>query len=161
MQPLTDLQNGNIVNTGNVTIPTGEIGSRPDGQYATTRASDNRSIIRQNEAADTLANMGYRVEMLPETNGGSGYGLQSEANPDYIIEGQVFDAYAPTTGNIGNIWFTIYDKVQRQAERIVLILDDTTVTVNDVQNYFDENSIPNLKEIFILVDGKLTIYYQK
>jgi len=41
---LTDLHNGNIVNTGNVTILTGEIGSHPDGQYAPPIVQENGNI---------------------------------------------------------------------------------------------------------------------
>ena len=61
-------------------------GAKPLGNYAD---SSKRTYQRQNEAADLLANNGYKVEMLDEIPGGNGYGLKETANPDFLIYNQV------------------------------------------------------------------------
>lgn len=48
-----------------------------------------RSLLRENEAAETLAKNGYEVEQNPIVKG-------TNRNPDYIIEGEIFDCYAPS-----------------------------------------------------------------
>ena len=75
---------------------------------------------------------GYDVTMLDEVNGGNGYGIKPDKNPDFLINGRVFDCYSPQSstkpdGVIDNIakktesrrielsliWRTIRQTVQR------------------------------------------------
>ena len=63
--------------------------------------------------------------MLSEIDGGNGYGLNPLKNPDFLVEGRVFDCYTPGPGT--NIESTLCKelnkKTKEQAERIVLNLD--------------------------------------
>ena len=60
-----------------------------------------RSLTRENEAAETLAKNGYDVEQNPKVEG-------TTRNPDYIIEGEVFDCYSPAQNtSVRNIASTI------------------------------------------------------
>ncbi|WP_152392615.1 CdiA C-terminal domain-containing protein [Paenibacillus guangzhouensis] len=53
------------------------------------------------------------------------YGLKEGKNPDFLIEGKVFDYYAPDVDTpIDSICKKIKDKTKNQAQRIVLNLDD-------------------------------------
>lgn len=47
-----------------------------------------RSLIRENEAAETIAKNGYNIEQDPVIEG-------TTRNPDYLIEGEIFDCYSP------------------------------------------------------------------
>lgn len=80
-----------------------------------------RSLTRENESALVLARHGYDVEQNPEVSG--------PKRPDYRIEGNIFDNYAPITASADNIWSAMAKKVKKeQTSRVVLNLDDTTVT---------------------------------
>ena len=65
------------------------------GKYEIPDPNDPAPIQGQNEAADFLAMKGFNIEMLPNKNGGNGYGIKATSNPDYLIEGKVFDCYTP------------------------------------------------------------------
>ncbi|WP_374981964.1 hypothetical protein PSGK_20735 [Pseudomonas solani] len=75
-------------------------------------AATIRSLTRENESATTLASSGYKVQQNPPT-------LPSEKNPDYIINGQVFDNYAPSTGSVRNAWTEI-GKKSKKGKQITL-----------------------------------------
>ena len=85
-----------------------------------------RSLRRENEAAQILARAGYNVIQNPPK-------LKNGANPDYLIEGQLFDCYAPATINDQTITGTIDKKVPRQAERLVFNLADSLLTTAEIQ----------------------------
>jgi hypothetical protein len=89
-----------------VTQPLGQPGGRPTGYSRIPRYNDDadttRSIERENESAIILANAGYNVEQNPTVSG--------DKNPDYRIEGRIFDCYAPSTKNFRNIIETIRGK---------------------------------------------------
>jgi hypothetical protein len=104
-----------------------------------------RSLTRENESAQTLAQHGYDVEQNPSVPG--------DKNPDYRIEGEVFDNVAPVTGNVRNIWSRVEEKVlQGQTERVVLNLDDTPVSMDALRAQFTYE-IPGLKEVIIVRGG--------
>ncbi|MGH7868076.1 MAG: hypothetical protein ACREP9_10730, partial [Candidatus Dormibacteraceae bacterium] len=56
-------------------------------------ADKQRAIRRQNEAAAVLAYAGYRVENSPTITANDG--LSAGKEPDFRIEGLIFDGYAP------------------------------------------------------------------
>jgi hypothetical protein len=74
------------------TAPSGKRGGKPTGKRSTNKfdadADFKRGIMRENESADRLADAGYRVEQNPLVPG-------SKKHPDYRIEGELFDCYAP------------------------------------------------------------------
>lgn len=141
---------------------TGEAGSRtepsgqadpdavPGGRPATIYPKDNpeteRSLRRENESAITLARNGYNIEQRPSVPG--------PKEPDYLIEGRIFDNYAPRTGNARNIAFEIKKKiVKQQAHRIVLNLADSPVDLGTLTAQLHDWPIAGLKEI-IVIDGQ-------
>ena len=77
-------------------------------------------MIRENEAADTIAKNGYDIEQNPKVEG-------TTRDPDYRIESEIFDCYSPAgQTSTRNIASTISEKVIKkgQTKRVVLNLDD-------------------------------------
>ncbi len=110
-----------------------------------------RGIKRENESADILADAGYKVEQQPVTTG--------PKNPDFRIEGRIFDNYAPTTDNARGIVDGIAKKVHSdQADRIVLNMSDTNVQRNELRQALNQNPVSGLKEI-LMVDKLGTIVH--
>ena len=131
----------------NPTRPSGPEGGTPGGFPAIIRATDDaqtsRGLIRENESAIILARAGYNVEQKPTVSG--------KENPDYKIEGRIFDCYAPSTAKVYNIVDTIASKVGKgQTDRIVLNLDDSKVSLEALRQQLTSNPIPNLLEIIII-----------
>jgi Contact-dependent growth inhibition CdiA C-terminal domain len=115
-------------------------------------ATTTRSLIRENETADQLAEAGYDVERKPEVPG--------LKEPDYLVNGDVFDCYAPEPNtSVRNIWDRVKEKIdQAQTERVVVNLADSSRSLRDVIGQFSDFPIPGLKELFIFdQNGNLTI----
>lgn len=123
----------------------------PNAQPGGTRtkiegsAEKQRSLERENESADIMAKAGYDVEQNPTVPG--------PKEPDYRIEGQVFDNYAPKTGNPKAIAAKIHEKVSGgQADRIVLNLSDSPVGAGALSDRLQRWPIRGLKEV-VVIDG--------
>ena len=104
---------------------------------------------RENESADALARHGYDVEQNPppRTNG---------KEPDYRIEGEYFDNYAPETGNLDNIRTRLSKKVaDEQADRLVLNLDDTPRSVEEIADMLSRKPIAGLQQLLVVKDGSV------
>lgn len=106
-----------------------------------------RSLIRENESAETLAKNGYNVEQNPQVPGNK--------RPDYKIEGKVFDCYSPQDGtSVGNIASGIQKKVETgQTNRIVLNLDDWHGgggNIDDLVNQLNDWPIKDLEEVIVI-----------
>jgi hypothetical protein len=113
------------------------------------------SLEMENEAAKTIAKNGYDIEQNPIVN-------NSSKNPDYKIEGKIFDCYSPDTNtSVRNIWSTVEDKVVKksQTRRIVLNLDRWTGNINDLTTQFENYAIEGLVEILIVHDGDVFRFY--
>ena len=138
-----------------LTQPTGERGGTPTGQPESPGASastDNvRAIQRQNEAADTLARMGHDVEHQP-TVLPTDRGVDPNKNPDYRIEGKIFDGYSPQQDTPArSAYATIRDKVDdHQAPRILVNLDDSLLDVADLRQWLVEHPIQGLEEVLVV-----------
>ncbi|OPX41865.1 hypothetical protein CLHUN_42640 [Ruminiclostridium hungatei] len=150
-------------NGSKFTEPTLALGDKPKGVYeaVTGDAEMIRSITRQNEAADFLANEGYNIEMLPYKTNGNGYGVKPSSNPDYLIDGQVFDCYSPKTINLRTIWDTVVGKTENQARRVILNLDDYTGSLDDLAKQFNDWPIDGLDELLVIKDGKIARLFIK
>jgi filamentous hemagglutinin family protein len=110
-------------------------------------AATIRSLTRENESAATLANNGYKVQQNPPT-------LPNGKNPDYIVNGQVFDNYAPSTSSARNAASEIQGKVARgQTENVVVNLADTTITPAQLQAQLASYPIPGLKQVVVIDQG--------
>ncbi|WP_068279916.1 hypothetical protein [Aldersonia kunmingensis] len=121
--------------------------AKPSGTPETIRPQDDdettRGKARENEAADVLARGGYEVEHGPKVAG--------DKNPDYRIEGEIFDAYSPSTDNVRNIGANIEKKVaDGQTDRIVLNLADSNATPEAVGKQLRDWPVPGLKEVIVV-----------
>ncbi|MFJ2416788.1 CdiA C-terminal domain-containing protein [Streptomyces brevispora] len=121
-----------------------EPSARPKGDPeripTNARSETRRALTRQNEAADKLAQKGYDVENAPEVPG--------SRNPDYRINGKIFDCYAPSGGNARNIASEMQKKIEkRQTERIVLNLSDSSVDLAKMRAQLHDWPTPGLKEV--------------
>ncbi len=123
-----------------------------------------RGLTRQNEAAETLAKNGYRVEQKPQitnTDRMSNPWLKAEKKPDFKIEGEIFDAYAPSRNkSVENIRSEIEEKIlEGQTRRIVLNMDDSSISLSDLQNKMWNKPIAELEQILVVRNGKVTIFF--
>ncbi|UQA55737.1 PAAR-like domain-containing protein [Polyangium aurulentum] len=145
------------------TAPSGKPGGKPRGEPTPIKGDGEtvRSLTRENETANKLANRGYDVEQNPTPR-------QNGKRPDYKIEGEHADCYAPTTKDRGptaepltaedkaakmdNIRDYISKKVKRgQAERFTINLDDAPeVSVSDIKDIFARKPVNRLEEIIVL-----------
>ena len=108
--------------------------------------------MRENESADILARAGYRVEQNPVVPGSK--------EPDYRIEGRIFDNYAPSTSRARKIWSEVQDKIlDEQADRIVLNLDDSPVTLQVLKRQFNDWPMPGLKEVIVVRGGTIIPFW--
>jgi hypothetical protein len=129
----------------------------PGGRKTTISPNDDaatiRSLRRENESADLLARNGYKVEQNPIVPG--------LKNPDYKIEGRIFDNYAPSTSNSRNIWSNLKtEKIDTgQAERIVLNLEDSAVDLNKLKKQFNDWPMPGLKEVIVVKNGQIIPFW--
>lgn len=141
---------------GSKTIkPTGNIGDVPKGKYEVPDVNDPRPIMRQNETADLLALNGYVTEMLPNKKNGNGYGITDTSNPDFLIEGFVFDCYSPNTSNARNIRSTIKMKTEKQCSNIILNLDDCQISIDEILQAIKDEPIEGLDILMYVKDGKI------
>jgi uncharacterized protein YukE len=140
-----------------LTTPSGapDPGRKPRGDRTAahpTRLKD-KPLRRENESADVLAQNGYDVEQNPPTK-------PNGKNPDYLIEGEYFDNYAPQTDNLDNIRRKLSEKVSGdQAERLVLNLDDTSRSMADIADMLRRKPIANLKQILVVQDGAVVPFF--
>ncbi|MBE1576967.1 hypothetical protein ACFORH_07325 [Amycolatopsis roodepoortensis] len=144
---------------GDHTEPSGQPdpNAEPEGHPTRIREQDDaetkRSLQRENESATTLAKAGYKVEQNPDVPG--------DKNPDYKIEGEVFDNYAPKTANARNIASEIQGKIDKeQTERVVLNLADSNVDPEKLRAQLRDWPIEGLKEIKVIdKNGNVINFY--
>ena len=129
--------------------------AKPDGKRTSISPKNDRetvrSLTRENEAADTLAKNGYKIEQNPKVDSGR--------KPDYRIEGEIFDCYSPKEASPRNIASNIAGKIDAevpQTRRIVLNLDDWSGNVGDIIEQINKYPIPGLREVIVVKDGVVT-----
>ncbi|HEX8825818.1 MAG TPA: hypothetical protein VF794_38260 [Archangium sp.] len=121
---------------------------RPNDDQETTRGHE-----RENESARLLAKNGYDVEQNPLRKGNG-------KAPDYKLNGEYADCYAPSTDNPRNIRDTIASKVNKQqADRIVLNLEDSQVELEALMKQLLESPIAALKEIIVIKGGRIILFH--
>ena len=102
--PLTD---GEVPPNGNADPEAASEGTL-SGTRTTIRpslnAANTRGLMRENESADILVKNGYDVEQNPDVQG-------TNKNPDYRVNGEIYDNYAPETGSVRNIDSNIEEKI--------------------------------------------------
>ena len=122
-----------------------------------------RAINRENESAQVLAQNGYKVRQLSDTTKGKNPGIKK---PDFEIEGKIFDNYAPSASkSVRGVWSELRDKIidpktgAKQADRFVVNLNDSKLTIEQLRKQFQEYALPGLKEIIIIKDGKAIPFF--
>jgi uncharacterized protein YukE len=126
---------------------------RGDRTKAHPTKKTDRGKRRENESADTLSEHGFDVEQNPppKPNG---------REPDYKIEGEYFDNYAPNTNDLDNLRDGVSDKVKKgQADRIVLNLDDSPRSMDEIRGVLERKPVTGLKEIMVIKDGKVIPFF--
>lgn len=109
----------------------------------------------ENACADTAAGRGYRVHQNPtrreiaEARQNTGDVGKPDKDPDYLIEGHVFDCYAPTPNKaVHGFWTEVSGKVtNQQTQRVTLNLHDWRGDLPALQKQFDDWPLPHLKEL--------------
>ncbi len=132
--------------SGKVT-PSGSPGGSPTGPKTEVRGSSEvkRSLNRENESAEILADNGYKVEQNPSKR------PDNNKEPDYKIEGEYFGNYAPKTGNIDKVRNKISSKVgEGQASRIVVNLKDSNLSPQDIADVWQRKPISGLVEVLVI-----------
>ncbi|WP_156908093.1 hypothetical protein [Desulfovibrio cuneatus] len=86
---------------------TGRITTIPKAADRTTI----RALTRENESAALLAQRGYYVEQNPITIGSK--------NPDYKINGEIFDCLAPTTSSPRRVWTAVGKKLTKAKQTML------------------------------------------
>lgn len=142
------------------TVPSNEPDPNAEPSGRTTKINPNEkdpanrlALQRENESAQTLAKQGYDVEQNPRVPGNK--------NPDYRIEGKVFDNVAPTSDRARNIASRIEEKTEEnQASRIVVNLSDTTVDAGQLSAQLHDWPIDGLQEVIAIdKDGNVLHIY--
>ena len=102
-----------------------------------------RAIRRENESAQILAGGGLDVVQNPVVAG--------PKKPDYLINGEVYDHYAPSTDNVRSIWGVVKEKVAKgQASNIVIGLQDSGADEAALRRQFADWPIDGLGEVLIV-----------
>jgi hypothetical protein len=103
------------------------------------------NLLKQERAGNYLAAGGYDVVHEPNVAG-------TLKNPDYLVEGKVFDCYAPATSDPDKIWWGVKDKVAAgQADRIVLSLEGNEgADLASLKSTFDNYPMKGLKELMVV-----------
>ncbi|QKW15119.1 MULTISPECIES: hypothetical protein [unclassified Micromonospora] len=118
-------------------------------------AKGRRSLELENECADIVANRSYRIHQNPTRQeiiaarlhtGDTG---EANRDPDYLVEGHVFDCYSPAPGKtVRGVWTEVHKKVDKgQTQRVVLNLRDWNGDLTALRNQFDHWPIEKLKEL--------------
>ena len=135
------------------------VGGSPTGPRTRVREQEDgdvrRSLEQENKGADILAAAGYRVHQNPtaqevaDARARTGDIGRPETSPDYLVEGHVFDCYAPDeTKPVRGVWSEVSTKVRRgQSQRVVLNLRDWHGDLGTLRQQFDGWPVPGLKEV--------------
>jgi hypothetical protein len=146
-----------------LTRPTGAFNGAPSGEPKEITVSpdvtNQRSDEMENSGATVLAASGYRVKQNPsseevaQARANTGDTGRPEKNPDYLIEGRVFDCYSPTEPekSTRGIWTESKNKVAKgQTQRIVVNMEDWRGDLGALQRQFDEWPVDGLKEVKVI-----------
>ncbi|WP_371688560.1 hypothetical protein [Micromonospora sp. KC207] len=147
------------------TSPTGPAGGRPTGPPARIEpgmtAENKRSLQRENEAANILADKGYRVQQNPNqveaaaARAKTGDVGKPTSKPDMLVEGKVFDVYSPSVvKKVRGIWTEASKKVDGgQTQRVLINLKDWPGELADLRKQFTDWPIPGLKEVKVITSA--------
>ena len=109
----------------------------------TDDAATQRGHRRENESAQILGQNGFDVIQNPAVDG--------PKRPDYLINGEIYDHYAPSTDHPRRIWERVQEKVDAgQAPNIVIGLQDSNVDEDALRQQFENWPIEGLDAVIII-----------
>ncbi|NIH20118.1 VENN motif pre-toxin domain-containing protein [Morganella morganii] len=101
-----------------------------------------RSLNRENESAQILSKSGFHVEQNPVISGNKA--------PDYRINGEVFDNYAPKSSSVRNIWTEVKGKIDKGQTNNIINMSDTKISVPELQQQLTKWPIMGLDKVIII-----------
>nr|WP_221374691.1 hypothetical protein [Actinoplanes polyasparticus] len=110
----------------------------------------------ENSGAVVLADRGYHVQQNPskadvaQARMNAGDLGDPGKDPDYLVEGRVFDCYSPVkpTKAVRGIWSEAQEKVEDgQTQRVVVNLEDWRGDMSALRKQFADWPVPGLKEV--------------
>lgn len=105
------------------------------------------AIDRQNEAAVALADYGEDVERLSNT-------MKIVENFGLKINGQIADFFSPISRSPFSVLMSIRGKVEKQAPTIVVNLQDSVITISQLEGALRANPVPGLRAVDSMKTGK-------
>jgi hypothetical protein len=106
-------------------------------------ADVQESLDYQERTALALARAGYRVRRLPNT----GHGV----NPDFEVEGQIFDCYTPNRGTTAESAVTrVRKKSKLQSSRFVINLDRGGLDSGEVRARLLASRPSRVREVLVV-----------
>lgn len=134
-------QNSTIGN--NIAKSDGVLTGRPTPVDPKMTRENIRSLNRENESAQILSTSGFTVEQNPYVPG--------RKDPDYRINGEVFDNYAPKTSSVRNIWSGVKEKIDSgQTTNVVINMSDTKVSIPSLQQQLNKWPILGLDKVIVI-----------
>lgn len=120
----------------------------------------------ENSAASVLAAQGWQIKQNPSSDEvaqarlASGDQGNPGKNPDYLLEGRVFDAYSPTNPEKSprGIWRQVEEgKIETgQTQRVIINLEDWRGDLSALRKQFADWPMPGLKEAKVITsDGTI------
>lgn len=77
--------------------------------------------------------------------------MDGPKRPDYLINGEVYDHYAPSTGRARNIWSEVKEKIDDgQTANVVIGLQDSNVDEDALRKQFENWPIEGLGDVIII-----------
>jgi hypothetical protein len=127
----------------------GSIEGMPDA-YGSNNADTIRSLVREEDVAFILKELGYKIEWKPDIE--SEDDLDFNKDPDYRINGHIYDCYAPKSSDPRSIWSNlIKSKIDvRQTKRVILYLADSPLSVAQILKQFRQYPENRLLDLIII-----------
>ena len=115
-----------------------------DPEAAPRASADVQESLKfQERTASALARAGYRVRRLPRTAHG--------VNPDFEIEGRIFDCYSPARGTtVDSVVTRVRKKSKRQASRFVVNLDRGGLDTGDLRARLLTSRPSRVQEVLVV-----------
>ncbi|HAT85843.1 MAG TPA: hypothetical protein DCS30_07780, partial [Rhizobiales bacterium] len=127
----------------------GSIEGMPDA-YGSNDDETLRSLVREEDVAFILKELGYKIEWKPDIE--SEDDLDFNKDPDYRINGHIYDCYAPISNKVRNVWdyIRVHKIENRQTKRVILNLVDSPLSVAQVLKQFKEYPISGMLDLIII-----------
>lgn len=119
-------------------------------------AEVRRSLEMENSAAVVLGGSGHQIQQNPTRAEVARARLDADdvgdpkKDPDYLVEGRVFDCYSPVkpTKAVRGVWTQVKVKIDEgQTQRVVVNLEDWRGDMSALRKQFADWPILGLKEV--------------